>query len=1354
MKYFKILAIVVATLISGFVYGANPLPGSQFTYVGNGIIESSLGYTGVGSMGGIEGIGLNPAKAGDLRRGAFSFSILGLDSPYTMGNIGVSIPTLVGVFTFNGLYQNGPQSSDALGQLIGFDVAISKPISQTLFWGFALKFDYGTGLSTFESDWHLAFDMGFVKTNPILNKKYGVGFLDFAYGASLRNIGKTIKLGTYDPLPGMAVGLGISFNLMKFKMYQMKWLVDVNVPFTPIDFVGGMGMENTLFNILKIRGGISYNSVGMGLWYVGGGLKFSFQPVADNPDSKTDVEIAYSLNNADFLGVNELVHSLSLNVAVGYYDSKKPQVNIEPNLTHFSPNFDGSQDEIKLSLGVKDNTMVNGWEVKIKNKAGKTIKTIKSSESLKVRNVNIKKFFKQIFSKKKEVYIPEHIVWDGQDIDGKKVDDGEYFYILMAWDENKNIAESEAGAIIVDTVIPEVKVHTEYVLFSPNNDASKDKITFTLSNQNINIDDKIIAEVKNSDGVVVRIYEYTSKSPDTIVWDGKDNNAKPVGEGIYRFTVVAEDVAGNKTENSIAKIRLVTNYQMINLDVDTKAFSPNGDGNIDSIVFSPKLSDSEGLTRWIMRIYDDKRNTVKKFEGTSELPEQIIWDGIGDKGNKLDDGDYLYDVQLFFDSGNYPRSVKKKIVLDTTPTKVNVSTKYLEFSPNRDGVKDTITFEFKLDGDSNDIVTIKVIEDTTKNIIYYDKSKLGELEKGYTWDGWDRRTQPPYRNFPQGNYLFVVETTDDVGNKNTIETKFFLKTGRDKASINSDVIAISPDVKNANNKVVFAPKLSSTDRIASFTVEIRNSDNKAVRVFEDTKYIDKIEWDGKDDKGKKLPDGLYSYDLKVKYTYGDEPQSDTRTIRIDRVPPKVEIKAADEVFSPNNDGSKEFITIELGVEGNKNDVYMGAFVTVKDDKGKTVRQYCWKGDQVPDKVMWDGRDDKGRLLPEGVYRFELTGEDSAKNTTKKTVDNIRLVRSYETMKFVKKTDIRFSPNDDGNLETIKFTSFVSNTSQFSLLKNAELIIKDFQGKEIRRVKKGDDDILEWDGKDHNGEVAPDGMYTAEMIYCFDSGNKISETISGIVLDKTPPGKKLTVLPKLFTPDGDKVNDILNIKLELFDPNKLEYKMSIYKKVDGWEKSKAFKTFYSGDPTALVNKSFEWDGRGDNNLLVESVQDYILVVDAIDGLGNKLHLEENIVVGVLLIERQYDWIIRVNSINFETGKYALASGSKQVVRKVAKIIEQVVKDPKKYKLSDNYSIEISGHTDIIGSKKYNLTLSENRAKSVMVYLKKFLQKQKVKFDYDRLTSKGYAFDQQLERVADENDNNYNARNRRVEFIIKK
>jgi outer membrane protein OmpA-like peptidoglycan-associated protein/tetratricopeptide (TPR) repeat protein len=108
-------------------------------------------------------------------------------------------------------------------------------------------------------------------------------------------------------------------------------------------------------------------------------------------------------------------------------------------------------------------------------------------------------------------------------------------------------------------------------------------------------------------------------------------------------------------------------------------------------------------------------------------------------------------------------------------------------------------------------------------------------------------------------------------------------------------------------------------------------------------------------------------------------------------------------------------------------------------------------------------------------------------------------------------------------------------------------------------------------------------------------------------------------------------------------------------------------------------------------------------------------------------------IVLNNIFFETAKYTLKKQSKIELSKVVQFLEE----------NPSLKIEVSGHTDNVGSDESNLKLSKNRAKSVVDYL---VQEG---IESSRIRSKGYGSTQP---IADNDTKAGKAKNRRTEFEI--
>lgn len=112
-----------------------------------------------------------------------------------------------------------------------------------------------------------------------------------------------------------------------------------------------------------------------------------------------------------------------------------------------------------------------------------------------------------------------------------------------------------------------------------------------------------------------------------------------------------------------------------------------------------------------------------------------------------------------------------------------------------------------------------------------------------------------------------------------------------------------------------------------------------------------------------------------------------------------------------------------------------------------------------------------------------------------------------------------------------------------------------------------------------------------------------------------------------------------------------------------------------------------------------------------------------------------------AVDAATAKLKFATGSNQLTKKQTAPLNALVQ-----LMADNATIhlEISGHTDNVGSLKINEKLSLSRAKVVMQYLVK------KGIDAERLSVKGYAFAKPIE---DNKTSKGRALNRRVEMVVK-
>jgi outer membrane protein OmpA-like peptidoglycan-associated protein len=141
--------------------------------------------------------------------------------------------------------------------------------------------------------------------------------------------------------------------------------------------------------------------------------------------------------------------------------------------------------------------------------------------------------------------------------------------------------------------------------------------------------------------------------------------------------------------------------------------------------------------------------------------------------------------------------------------------------------------------------------------------------------------------------------------------------------------------------------------------------------------------------------------------------------------------------------------------------------------------------------------------------------------------------------------------------------------------------------------------------------------------------------------------------------------------------------------------------------------------------------YLMFLDVLD-LGESTY-EEVIVRNFELDRVEVGAKVVLKNIYFETGKASLLPESYTTLNSVVRLLEN----------NPTLRLEISGHTDNVGSMKYNLKLSNDRAKSCVQYM---VQNG---ISEERLEYQGYAF---KNPIAPNTSEEGRAQNRRVEFKI--
>ena len=346
--------------------------------------------------------------------------------------------------------------------------------------------------------------------------------------------------------------------------------------------------------------------------------------------------------------------------------------------------------------------------------------------------------------------------------------------------------------------------------------------------------------------------------------------------------------------------------------------------------------------------------------------------------------------------------------------------------------------------------------------------------------------------------------------------------------------------------------------------------------------------------GSRKNQGEYLHSLSLQGSFG----------AIDKEPPNVELTNDIKVFSPNWDGKKDYVHLNIKIEDD-NPIKEWK-LTIKDSKEVPVRTFAsstrdieksfgikefflhfFKRREylvVPSTIRWDGNTDpvllgtrsKANEAPDGTYTYTFTATDIKNNKSKPFQGYIKLDKTPPKINASALSTI-FSPNNDRVLETLSILHERAPTKN----DHWKAQFTDSEGKPVKTYQWEGYKIpsqIAWNGKDDNGEPAPEGLYTYKIIGSDNAGNTTEKLIEQISLVRSVDAVDLNLLSGGLSPNSDKIADTILIKPVV--PNKkgmVAWKVSLTEKPSkGVHDSQTVLMQWSGE--RLLPNLMEWNGR--------------------------------------------------------------------------------------------------------------------------------------------------------------------------------
>ena len=428
------------------------------------------------------------------------------------------------------------------------------------------------------------------------------------------------------------------------------------------------------------------------------------------------------------------------------FDTTETQLLLAMADNAFSPNGNKVKDTITFTPVTQTKDIVS-YKFIIKDKSGKAV-----------------------YTKEENKKLPANFVWNGNDDDNTRCDDGFYSAQLSVKAANGADAAAATQEFELDTKFPSLEWETPWTYFSPDNDGNQDNITVKLSKSTA---EKLwTADVRDAKGKSVKKYTW-SGAKNEVIWDGTDESGNIAADGKYSIVLFCTDDAGNSFSTDLNGIVLDNRETKIYLTAEREGISPNNDKVLDTQTFEVRTSVKEDLLSWN---FDVRREDGTSVFGLSDkdsanLPATITWNGADSTGTVCE-GTFTGTLNVVYKKGNRVNAVSSPFICTATPPQLKVQTAPEYFSPDNDGIDDDLFI--KLTGATKaKVKNWSFVINDPKGRAFWKTEGKSQITERIIWDGLSNIQKDGKGNAERVqsamDYKYAFTVTDNLGMTNRVE---------------------------------------------------------------------------------------------------------------------------------------------------------------------------------------------------------------------------------------------------------------------------------------------------------------------------------------------------------------------------------------------------------------------------------------------------------------------------------------------------------------------------------------------------------------------------------------------------------
>ena len=387
-------------------------------------------------------------------------------------------------------------------------------------------------------------------------------------------------------------------------------------------------------------------------------------------------------------------------------------------------------------------------------------------------------------------------------------------------------------------------------------------------------------------------------------------------------------------------------------------FSPSGTGDRDVLPFQQY---GDYATNWLGRIIDEDGNTVVAWNWDVTLPEEHRWDGTDENGNVVADGIYRYVLRGSDEAGNSVTVRKDGLKVDTEQPGVALDRNRATFSPNDDGIQDTVTFTPDMPEDAELLEWSFTVTGENGNA-FMDESGDSALPGSFTFAG---RSNDGV--FPEGEYTPRLSVTFRNGESNTGETRpVMLDVTAPTVTVQTGQDEFSPEGGEDNQTITFDHTIDGADRLKGSIVPAGEKDAILTRSW-DEDIPTSFSWNGQTGRGDEASTGRYRYVLTATDRAGNQTTAETDAFLMDRTAPAIDLSIEPTPFYPGADARAS--RLRISIETDSRSEIATREVTVYDPQGNVfARLQSDDPDRRHDQLGWPQRRRRSSPVGKRLHR--------------------------------------------------------------------------------------------------------------------------------------------------------------------------------------------------------------------------------------------------------------------------------------------------------------------------------------------------------------------------------------------------